>query len=140
MALLRSRITDNSTEEEKQIEEAIKARTAAYGNALLKESDMFTKLFSDLSRESTKELEGLLDKAKSTDLTGFSPKDIKVFQDAIRKLEDELRERNPFKALSSDFKSLIKDIKEGKDLKGSLESFEKSFQERRIISMIWENL
>lgn len=88
---------------------------------------MFTKLFSDLSRESTKELEGLLDKAKSTDLTGFSPKDIKVFQDAIRKLEDELRERNPFKALSSDFKSLIKDIKEGKDLKGSLESFEKSF-------------
>lgn len=128
VALLRSRITDNSTEEEKkQIEEAIKARTAAYGNALLKESDMFTKLFSDLSRESTKELEGLLDKAKSADLTGFSPKDIKVFQDAIRKLEDELRERNPFKALSSDFKSLIKDIKEGKDLKGSLESFEKSF-------------
>ena len=128
VALLRSRINDNSTEEEKkQIEEAVKARTEAYGNALMKESDMFTKLFSDLSRESTKELEGLLDKAKGTDLTGFSPKDIKVFQDAIRKLEDELRERNPFKALSSDFKSLIKDIKEGKDLKGSLESFEKSF-------------
>lgn len=128
VALLRSRINDNTTEEEKkQIEDAVKARTEAYGNALLKESDMFTKLFSDLSRESTKNLEELLNKAKNTDMTGFSPKDIKVFQDAIRKLEDELRTRNPFKALSADFKSLIKDIKEGKDLKGALENFEKSF-------------
>lgn len=132
VALLRSRINDNSTEEEiKQIEDAVKARTEAYGNALLKESDMFTKLFSDLSRESTKNLEELLNKAKNTDMSGFSPKDIKVFQDAIKKLEDELRTRNPFKALSVDFKSLIKDIKEGKDLKGALDNFEKSFSDAK---------
>lgn len=132
VALLRSRINDNTTEEEKkQIEDAVKARTEAYGNALLKESDMFTKLFSDLSRESTKNLEELLNKAKNTDMSGFSPKDIKVFQDAIRKLEDELRTRNPFKALSTDFKSLIKDIKEGKDLKGALDNFEKSFSDAK---------
>lgn len=132
VALLRSRINDNTTEEEKkQIEDAVKARTEAYGNALLKESDMFTKLFSDLSRESTKNLEELLKKAKNTDMSGFSPKDIKVFQDAIRKLEDELRTRNPFKALSTDFKSLIKDIKEGKDLKGALDNFDKSFSDAK---------
>lgn len=128
VAFLRSRINENSTDEEKkQVEDAVKARTEAYGNALLKESDMFTRLFSDLTRESTKELDKLLDQAKSTDLTGFSPKDIKVFQDAIRKLEDELRTRNPFKALSNDFQALVKDIKEGKDITASLESFENSF-------------
>lgn len=128
VAFLRSRINENSTEEEKkQIEDAIKARTEAYGNALLKESDLFTRLFSDLSRESTKELEKLLDQAKSTDLTGFSPKDIKVFQDAVIKLENELRERNPFKSLSNDFKELISDIKGGKDLTQALDKFGKSF-------------
>ncbi|SEF86119.1 hypothetical protein [Parabacteroides chinchillae] len=128
VAFLRSRINENSTEEEKQqIEDAVKARTEAYGNALLKESDMFTRLFSDLSRESTKELEKLLDQAKSTDLTGFSPKDIKVFQDAVIKLENELRERNPFKSLSNDFKELISDIKGGKDLTQALDKLGKSF-------------
>lgn len=128
VAFLRSRITEESTAEEiARINEAVKARTDAFGKAIMQESDVFTRLFGDLAKESTKELNKLLKDAKTADLSGFSPKDVKTFQDAVRKLEAELRTRNPFKAMSNDFNSLINDIKGAKDITASLEGLGQSF-------------
>ena len=126
--LLRSRISESSSEEEiSRINDAVKARTEAYGKAIMQESDMFTRLFGDLSKESTKALSKLLSDAMSADLSGLSPKDVKVFQEAVRKLEAELRERNPFKIMSADFNKLVADIRSGLDITSSLEGFSQSF-------------
>lgn len=127
---LRSRMDEQTTEEgKKRIEDAIKARSDAYAKALLKENDMFVKLFGDLTRESTRNLQNLLKFAETADLTGMTPQDIKAFQDAVRKLESELRERNPFKAMYKDFTNLMDAIKKGEGAEDALSGLDKSFKE-----------
>mgnify|MGYP000889085676 CR=1 FL=1 len=130
VAFLRAQITDKSTEEEKKrIEDTITARSKAYGQAVLQEGDLFKKLFGDLERESTSSLEDMFSKLKTVDTSKVfsNPQDIKTFQDAVKKLESELRTRNPFKQLNKDFSRLLKDIKSGKDTKDALSGLTESF-------------
>lgn len=66
-------------------------------------------LFGNLEEVGTKELERLLAliESKTANLgIELSPNDFKVIKDKIKELKNEIKERNPFKALSQGFKEL----------------------------------
>lgn len=134
---------DNSRKEAaiKELEEkrkkAIQEINDEEVSAIEKNSSLFVDLFSeaaDLSdkqiQKTVKDAQQLLDYLKSTsaqDITphfGFSaedlkalqssPEKIKAIQEAVKKLQDQGRKNNPFKALADDLKALFTKPKDGK--------------------------
>lgn len=65
-------------------------------------------MFGDLDEISTRKLQELIDKINNLDGAylgiEFDPKDLETLKDKIGKMKDEIRERNPFKALISSIK------------------------------------
>lgn len=77
----------------------------------MKNSPDWEKMFGNLDEIGTRELEHLLATIEGkTAILGIelSPEDFKVIQDKVNELKNEIKERNPFKALSNGFKDLKK--------------------------------
>lgn len=82
----------------------------------MKLSPDWEKVFGDLDEVGTKELERLLASIEGkTAILGveLSPADFKAIQDKVKELKDEIRERNPFKALAKSFGDLKKATTDG---------------------------
>lgn len=82
----------------------------------MKLSPDWKKVFGDLDEVGTKELERLLASIEGkTAILGveLSPADFKAIQDKVKELKDEIRERNPFKALAKSFGDLKKATTDG---------------------------
>lgn len=82
------------------------------------DSDLYIKLFEDLDTVSTKTLNTL--KQKLVDLKeslkNLPANELKAITSQIKKVEDELTERNPFKGLGKTLKDYIKSLGEAKRL------------------------
>ena len=77
----------------------------------MKISPDWEKMFGNLDEIGTKELERLLAMIEGkTAILGIelSPEDFKVIQDKVKELKNEIKERNPFKALTKGFEDLKK--------------------------------
>lgn len=75
----------------------------------MKISPDWEKMFGNLDEIGTRELERLLATIEGkTAVLGIelSPEDFKVIQDKVKELKNEIKERNPFKALAQGFKDL----------------------------------
>lgn len=75
----------------------------------MKISPDWEKMFGNLDEIGTRELERLLATIEGkTAVLGIelSPEDFKVVQDKVKELKNEIKERNPFKALAQGFKDL----------------------------------
>ena len=82
----------------------------------LKLSPDWEKVFGNLDEVGTKELERLLASIEGkTAVLGIelSPADFKAIQDKVKELKEEIRERNPFKALTKSFEDLKKATTDG---------------------------
>lgn len=107
---IQKRIADN----EKMAERMKKAYQEALSKLAIDEmkvSPDWEKLFGSFREIGTKELERLLAMIEGkTAVLGIelSPEDFKVIQDKVRELKNEIKERNPFKALTEGFKDLKK--------------------------------
>ncbi|MDL2309849.1 hypothetical protein LJC39_01860 [Parabacteroides sp. OttesenSCG-928-B22] len=97
IALIRGRITEKSTEEEKkQIESAVEERTEAYKKALLKESELLDVFLGDGSGYINKKIKEALplfrdlSKATANELKKIKEviEDIEIDDDLLRKLEE----------------------------------------------------
>lgn len=82
------------------------------------DSDLYIKLFEDLDNVSTKTLntlkQKLLDLKES--LKDLPANELRAITSQIKKVEDELTERNPFKGLGKTLKDYIKSLGEAKRL------------------------
>lgn len=81
-------------------------------------SDMYTQMFDDLSKVSTKGLDYMverLEKLKGT-LNNLDPSDLKEIINQINKIEEEQIKRNPLEGLGDDIKDAIKFAKQRKEL------------------------
>lgn len=77
----------------------------------MKISPDWEKMFGNLDEIGTRELERLLATIEDkTAILGIelSPEDFKVIQDKVKELKNEIKERNPFKALTKGFEDLKK--------------------------------
>ena len=77
----------------------------------MKISPDWEKMFGNLDEIGTRELERLLATIEGkTAVLGIelSPEDFKVIQDKVKELKNEIKERNPFKALTKGFEDLKK--------------------------------
>ena len=82
----------------------------------MKLSPDWEKVFGNLDEVGTKELERLLASIEGkTAILGveLSPADFKAIQDKVKELKDEIRERNPFRALAKSFGDLKKATTDG---------------------------
>lgn len=96
----------------------------------LKDTDMWTKMFGDLDKMAMPSLEALLRKAKEVNTSAWDPENVKEYQDAIERLEEEVKTRSPFKAIGEDWKKLLKGIKEGNrdEIAGALSGIDTAVQ------------
>lgn len=105
---IQKRIADN----EKMAERMKKAYQEALSKLAIDEmkiSPDWEKMFGNLDEIGTRELERLLATIEGkTAVLGIelSPEDFKVIQDKVKELRNEIKERNPFKALAQGFKDL----------------------------------
>ena len=113
----------------------------------MKLSPDWEKVFGDLDEVGTKELERLLASIEGkTAILGveLSPADFKAIQDKVKELKDEIRERNPFKALAKSFGDLKKATTDGEAtaaLSSMFDSAAKSGQQLKgIISDVTSTL
>lgn len=113
----------------------------------MKLSPDWEKVFGDLDEVGTKELERLLASIEGkTAILGveLSPADFKAIQDKVKELKDEIRERNPFKALAKSFGDLKKATTDGEAtaaLSAMFDSAAKSGQQLKgIISDVTSTL
>lgn len=113
----------------------------------LKLSPDWEKVFGNLDEVGTKELERLLASIEGkTAVLGveLSPADFKAIQDKVKELKDEIRERNPFKALAKSFGDLKKATTDGEAtaaLSAMFDSAAKSGQQLKgIISDVTSTL
>lgn len=113
----------------------------------LKLSPDWEKVFGNLDEVGTKELERLLASIEGkTAILGveLSPADFKAIQDKVKELKDEIRERNPFKALAKSFGDLKKATTDGEAtaaLSAMFDSAAKSGQQLKgIISDVTSTL
>lgn len=74
---------------------------------------LMDSLFKSADKMAVSSIIKLLNQAKEASKQAFNPADAKAYQDAIEKLETELRQRSPFKAISEDWGSLMTSIKNG---------------------------
>ena len=113
----------------------------------LKLSPDWEKVFGNLDEVGTNELERLLASIEGkTAVLGveLSPADFKAIQDKVKELKDEIRERNPFKALTKSFADLKKATTDGEAtaaLSAMFDSAAKSGQQLKgIISDVTSTL
>ena len=113
----------------------------------MKLSPDWEKVFGNLDEVGTKELERLLATIEGkTAILGveLSPADFKAIQDKVKELKDEIRERNPFKALAKSFGDLKKATTDGEAtaaLSAMFDSAAKSGQQLKgIISDVTSTL
>lgn len=113
----------------------------------MKLSPDWEKVFGDLDEVGNKELERLLASIEGkTAILGveLSPADFKAIQDKVKELKDEIRERNPFKALAKSFGDLKKATTDGEAtaaLSSMFDSAAKSGQQLKgIISDVTSTL
>lgn len=113
----------------------------------MKLSPDWEKVFGNLDEVGTKELERLLASIEGkTAILGveLSPADFKAIQDKVKELKDEIRERNPFKALAKsfgDFKKATTDGEATAALSAMFDSAAKSGQQLKgIISDVTSTL
>lgn len=113
----------------------------------LKLSPDWEKVFGNLDEVGTRELERLLASIEGkTAVLGIelSPADFKAIQDKVKELKDEIRERNPFKALAKSFGDLKKATTDGEAtaaLSAMFDSAAKSGQQLKgIISDVTSSL
>ena len=113
----------------------------------MKLSPDWEKVFGNLDEVGTKELERLLASIEGkTAILGveLSPADFKAIQDKVKELKDEIRERNPFRALAKSFGDLKKATTEGEAtaaLSAMFDSAAKSGQQLKgIISDVTSSL
>ena len=87
-------------------------------------SDAYIDMFEDLGRVSTKALTDMRDKIYELkgSLTGLKPSDMKTMVEAIRKLDDEVIRRNPFKAIVESMRE-IKKMKMDETLAGKIKTY-----------------
>jgi hypothetical protein len=97
-----------------QLEKDKKKALSAISFDELKDSDLWTAIFSDLGKKSLPVLEELQVKAREVNTSTWTPENVKEYQEAINRLEKEIRSRSPFKAIRDDWNKLLKAIK-GKD-------------------------
>lgn len=98
--------------------------------AEFKDSDLWSKMFSDLEKMALPTLQNILEQAKKVNTEGFSPEQIKEYQDALERLEDSIRNRSPFKSIQNDWEKLMKAFKEGskEDITSALSGIDKAVQ------------
>ena len=87
-------------------------------------SDAYIEMFEDLGRVSTKALTDMRDKIYELkdSLKGLKPSDMKTMVEAIRKLDDEVIKRNPFKAIVESMRE-IKEMRMDETVMFKLQSF-----------------
>ena len=83
-------------------------------------SDMYVRLFDNLEQVSSKALDAMAEKLQSlrTSLKDLDPTQLKTIVDQINKVNEVRNSRNPFKALVSGYKEMIKASKALKSLGG----------------------
>ncbi|MFJ1490521.1 hypothetical protein [Capnocytophaga canis] len=109
------------------IDKAEKKALSALALDELKENPLYEKLFGDLDKLATSELEKLLDLFNNQNIllgVEFDPKDLEVIKEKVDKVKDEIRERNPFKAL----KQSLKEYKEAENQESKKEAMKKSLE------------
>lgn len=79
----------------------------------LKGSGLWDRLFGDLDRMATPSLEALLKQAREVNTSAWDPRNVKEYQDAIKRLEEAIHSRSPFKAIRDDWKRLLESIGKG---------------------------
>lgn len=79
----------------------------------LKGSGLWDRLFGDLDRMATPSLEALLKQAREVNTSAWDPRNVKEYQDAIKRLEEAIHSRSPFKAIRDDWKKLLESIGKG---------------------------
>lgn len=110
------RTEENKAEVDAAIREAQKRHKEELANldfSEFQESGLWKKMFGDLDKMALPTLQNILDKAKEVNTKGFTPEQVKEYQAAIDRLEEAIRTRSPFKSLQSDWKNLMKAIREG---------------------------
>ena len=89
----------------------------------MKESPEYIRAFEDLEQTSSETLEYLIEefeKAKAAAAQSLDPKDLKEYTDTIKKMQDEISSRNPFKTLKKAMDDLRKSDKNVKEAKNRL--------------------
>lgn len=127
------RTEENSQQIDAAIVEARKKTEKELSNisfAEFKDSDLWSKMFSDLEKMALPTLQNILEQAKKVNTEGFSPEQIKEYQDAIERLEEAVRTRNPFKSIQDDWEKLIKAMKKGSkdDIASALSGIDSAVQ------------
>jgi len=127
------RTEENSQQIDAAITEARKKTEKELSNisfAEFKDSDLWSKMFSDLEKMALPTLQNILEQAKKVNTEGFSPEQIKEYQDAIERLEEAVRTRNPFKSIQDDWEKLIKAMKKGSkdDIASALSGIDSAVQ------------
>lgn len=127
------RTEENSKQIDAAITEARKKTEKELSNisfAEFKDSDLWSKMFSDLEKMALPTLQNILEQAKKVNTEGFSPEQIKEYQDAIERLEEAVRTRNPFKSIQDDWEKLIKAMKKGSkdDIASALSGIDSAVQ------------
>lgn len=110
------RTEENKAEVDAALQEALKRHKEELANldfSEFQESDLWKKMFGDLDKMALPTLQNILNKAKEVNTKGFTPEQLKEYQAAIDRLEEAVRNRNPFKAIHNDWKNLMKAIREG---------------------------
>lgn len=95
----------------KNIDKAEREALSKFALEEMKVSPDWESMFGDLDTLSTEKLNDLL--AKISNMTGvlgieFDPKDLQTIQDKIKEIQNEIRERNPFKSLIDGLKQYSK--------------------------------
>lgn len=93
----------------KSLEQALKGLTSEE----LKSGGMFSKMFEDFEKLSTKSLNEILDLDQYIDQLDLSIEETKIFKEAILKARSEIEKRNPFKLLTNSWEEFIKALKSG---------------------------
>ncbi len=104
----------------KEAERSLKKSLSDLSMEELKDSGLWDRLFGDLDKMAMPSLEALLKQAREINTSAWDPKNVKEYQDAIKRLEDAIHSRSPFKAIRDDWKKLLESLKSGnKDVMAS---------------------
>lgn len=115
---------------QKLIEQLDKAQAKALSNLAIGEMQAnpdWEKMFGNLDEISTKKLQELLDKINGMKAylgVDFDPKDLEVINDKVKAIQNEIRQRNPFKALVSSIKDYGKAVDDESKKKAMTNMFE----------------
>ena len=112
-----SRILDNLQKETQKKLDEIDWKT-------FQGSDTYIELFEDLGRVSNQALTTMLEKMRELkgSLSNLSPTELKAITDQMQKLQDELLNRNPFKALAQSIRE-FRDFKADESVQSAIKSF-----------------